>query len=166
MAYLTIVQAAKQFNVTRSRIYRAIENGNITPHIEDGIKLIDPADMVRVFSGKNKAPNKPIKTNNVQTAETAQNEHYTKLLEEQLREAKEREQFLKQQIADIRKDYDDFKALAIGMKSPTPAEQKEQSDTEQNTENATMQTGQGGQRNDTEITQQKRGLLSRLFNLD
>ena len=146
MNLLTIVDAAKQFNVTRSRIYRALEKGTITAQIDDeGIKRIDPSDMVRVFG--NAKHKKPV-ANKSDTIRMEQSETVVEILREQLKQAQEREQFYKDEIANIRKDFDDYKLL-ITMKNPSPAsaftEQPEQSSIQKND---TVQTGQAIECND------------------
>ena len=111
MNLLTIVDAAKQFNVTRSRIYRALEKGTITAQIDDeGIKRIDPSDMVRVFG--NAKHKKPV-ANKSDTIRMEQSETVVEILREQLKQAQEREQFYKAEIANIRKDFDDYKLLLL-----------------------------------------------------
>lgn len=146
MTLLTIVDAAKQFNVTRSRIYRALDKGTITAQIDDeGVKRIDPSDMVRVFGN---AKQKKTVPNKSETAITEQSETIVELLKEQLRKAEEREKYLQGEIANIRKDFEDYKLL-ITMKNPSPAETiKEQPEQIPNTQNDTVQTGQEIQCND------------------
>ena len=166
---LTIVEAAKQFSVTRSRIYRALDNGKITAKVDDdGVKRIDPADMVRVFGN---AKHKKTVPNKSDTLSLQQSEPIVEILKEQLKQAAEREQFYKAEIANIRKDFDDYKLL-IGMKqnpeihspSDVPKEQEEHVPIQ---ENNTIQTGQVEQRYDT-VTQDKttkrRGLFGRVLN--
>lgn len=168
MSLLSIVEAAKQFNVTRSRIYRAIENGHITPHIENGVKLVDASDMVRTFS------NQRTKTNTkkpVQTISTIQNEQQIKLLEQQLEFAREKAEFYKHQVNEIRKDYEDFKK-AIGFNNPPTPLQPEQ---EQNKENDAVQTqseferndigrtDQNTQKSDQRVAPKKHGLFGRMI---
>lgn len=168
MSLLTIVEAAKQFNVTRSRIYRALEKGTITAQIDsEGTKRLDPTDLVRVFGGGKQKRTVPNKSD---TMPAQQSELVVELLKEQLKQAAEREQFYKAEIANIRRDFDDYKLL-IGMKqnpeihSPAvvPEEQTEQRSVQ---ENDTSKTGQAIQRNDNVFEQgkPKRGLLGRLFN--
>ena len=50
MAKLSITEAARQFSVGRSTLYRHIKMGRITVHHENGIKYIDSSEMVRVYS--------------------------------------------------------------------------------------------------------------------
>lgn len=167
MSLLTIVEAAKQFNVTRSRIYRALESGKLTAQIDqEGIKRIDPADLVRVFGGGKQKRTVPNKSD---TMPAQQSELVVELLKEQLKQAAEREQFYKAEIANIRRDFDDYKLL-IGMKqnpeihSPA-AVQEEQPEQRSVQENDTSQTEQVIQRNDNVIEQKKpkRGLFGRVF---
>lgn len=50
MSVLTIVEAAKQFNVTRPRIYRSIKRGELTTTLsDDGVQLVQVQDMIRLF---------------------------------------------------------------------------------------------------------------------
>ena len=153
MNLLTIVDAAKQFNVTRSRIYRALDKGTITAQIDDeGVKRIDPSDMVRVFGN---AKQKKTVPNKSETAITEQSETIVELLKEQLRKAEEREKYLQGEIANIRKDFEDYKLL-ITMKNPSPAETiKEQPEQSPNTQNDTVQTEQAIQCNDSGRTEEK-----------
>lgn len=161
MNLLTIVDAAKQFNVTRSRIYRALEKGTITAQIDDeGIKRIDPSDMVRVFGGNKQKKTVPNKS---ETPIAQQSEQVVEILKEQLKQAQEREQFYKAEIANIRKDFDDYKLL-IGMKNPSPADvPKEQPEQRSVQQNDTIQTGQAIQRNDSVIQEEKTTLGRAIF---
>ena len=153
MTLLTIVDAAKQFNVTRSRIYRALEKGTITAQIDDdGIKRIDPSDMVRVFGN---AKHKKTVANKSEPIVSVQSEMIVEMLKEQLKKAEEREKYLQGEIANIRKDFEDYKLL-ITMKNPSPAEttteQPEQSSIQKID---TVQTGQEIQRNDSAAQEEK-----------
>ena len=169
MSLLSIVEASKQFNITRLRIYRALEKGTITAQIDaDGVKRIDPTDLVRVFGSAKQKKHAPNKSDTIRMEQT---ETVVEILREQLKQAQEREQFYKAEIANIRKDFDDYKLL-IGMKqnpeihspSDVPKEQEEHVPIQ---ENNTIQTGQVEQRNDT-VTQDKttkrRGLFGRVLN--
>jgi len=161
MSLLTIVEAAKQFNVTRSRIYRAMESGKITAQIDpDGVKRIDPADMVRVFGGNKQKKTVPNKS---EAPIAQQSEQVVEILKEQLKQAQEREQFYKAEIANIRKDFDDYKLL-ITMKNPSPAETvKEQSEQSSIQKIDTVQTGQEIQRNDSATQEEKQTLRMAIF---
>lgn len=173
MSLLSIVEASKQFNITRSRIYRALDKGTITAQIDaDGVKRIDPTDLVRVFGNAKQKKHAPNKSD---TIKMEQSETVVEILKEQLKQAQEREQFYKAEIANIRKDFDDYKLL-IGMKKPSPTdspvEQPEQSSTQKND---TVQTGQESECNDIGRTDQnaqksdqiptpkKHGLLGRMI---
>jgi excisionase family DNA binding protein len=106
MAKITIVEAAKQFNVTRPRIYRAIKKGELTATVsDDGVQLVQIQDMVRLFDNIKK---KPVQKN-VRDTSFDTDLKMIKILEEQLRKAEEDKTFLKQQIQDIRKDFEDYK---------------------------------------------------------
>lgn len=57
MALLTIIQASKDFNIDKGKIYRAIKSGKLTAIVKDNIQYIDHSDMVRVFGNSNKKLN-------------------------------------------------------------------------------------------------------------
>lgn len=106
MSVLTIVEASKQFNVTRPRIYRAINKGELTTALNDeGVQVVQVQDLVRIFGNQNK---KSV-TNPVRNSVPDTDSKLVRLLEEQLRKAEEDKAFLKQQINDLRKDFDDYK---------------------------------------------------------
>jgi len=106
MSVLTIVEASKQFNVTRPRIYRAIQKGELTTSLnEEGVQVVQVQDIIRLFGHqKQKIVSKAVR-NNVLDTDTK----LIQLLEEQLKKAEEDKAFLKQQINDLRKDFDDYK---------------------------------------------------------
>lgn len=106
MSVLTIVEASKQFNVTRPRIYRAIQKGELTTSLnEEGVQVVQVQDIIRLFGHqKQKTVSKAVR-NNVLDTDTK----LIQLLEEQLKKAEEDKAFLKQQINDLRKDFDDYK---------------------------------------------------------
>jgi len=106
MAVLTIVEASKQFNVTRPRIYRAIQKGELTTSLNDeGVQVVQVQDIIRLFGHqKQKTVSKAVR-NSVPDTDTK----LIQLLEEQLKKAEEDKAFLKQQINDLRKDFDDYK---------------------------------------------------------
>lgn len=155
MSLLTIVEASKQFNITRSRIYRALEKGTITAQIDaDGVKRIDPTDMIRVFSGRKKTRTT---TEAKKTGVSEQNEMIVEMLKEQLKQAQDREQKLFNEIASIRKDFDDYKALItyqMPVSPPTPPEQPEAKRTSLDNESDASDTAQAIQRNDIGRTDQ------------
>lgn len=106
MSKITIVEAARQFNVTRPRIYRAIQKGELTTTLSDeGVQLVQTQDMIRLF--ENKKRKSVTKHETVTVSDT--NNKMILLLEEQLRKAEEDKAFLKEQIQGIRKDFDDYK---------------------------------------------------------
>ncbi len=106
MSVLTIVEASKQFNVTRPRIYRAINKGELTTVLNDeGVQVVQVQDLVRLFGNQNK---KSV-SNPVRNSVPDTDSKLVRLLEEQLRKAEEDKAFLKQQINDLRKDFDDYK---------------------------------------------------------
>ena len=155
MSLLSIVEASKQFNITRSRIYRALEKGTITAQIDaDGVKRIDPTDLVRVFGNAKQKKHAPNKSD---TIKMEQSETVVEILKEQLKQAQEREQFYKAEIANIRKDFDDYKALItyqMPVSPPTPPEQPEAKRTSLDNESDASDTAQAIQRNDIGRTDQ------------
>lgn len=102
MSVLTIVEASKQFNVTRPRIYRAIQKGELSTSLnEEGVQVVQVQDIIRLFGHQ--------KQKTVSKAVLDTDTKLIQLLEEQLKKAEEDKAFLKQQINDLRKDFDDYK---------------------------------------------------------
>lgn len=113
MSVLTIVEAAKQFNVTRPRIYRSIKRGELTTTLsDDGVQLVQIQDMIRVFDNVQKKPVRKDVSSHVSDTDLK----LVKLLEEQLKKAEDDKAFLKQQINDLRQDFDEYK-LRIELQS-------------------------------------------------
>ncbi|WP_257220052.1 helix-turn-helix domain-containing protein [Acinetobacter sp. YH12211] len=166
MTLLTIVEASKQFGVTRSRIYRAIDRGEITPQVnDDGAKVIDAADMVRVFGTK--ASTRKTAPNKSDAMPARQSEQIVEILQEQLKQAQEREQFYKAEIANIRKDFDDFKLMITHNPTPAPRTEGEQPEHLKQGRTDEPHEQQGIERNDRGVTekkeQPKRGFWGRFF---
>lgn len=106
MSLLTIVEASKQFNVTRPRIYRAIKKGELTTALnEDGIQVVQVQDMIRLFDNIKK---KPV-PKNVRHTVSDTDMKLIEILQEQLKKLEEDKAFLKQQIIDIRQDFNEYK---------------------------------------------------------
>jgi predicted DNA-binding protein YlxM (UPF0122 family) len=106
MSVLTIVEAAKQFNVTRPRIYRSIKKGELTTILsDDGVQLVQVQDMIQIFGNSQRK----IVLNDVRSSVPDTDLKLVKLLEEQLKKAEDDKAFLKQQINDLRKDFEDYK---------------------------------------------------------
>jgi len=106
MSKITIVEAAKQFNVTRPRIYRSIRKGELTTTLsEDGVQLVQVQDMIRIFDNVQKKSVRKVVHDTVSDTDSK----LVKLLEEQLKKAEDDKAFLKQQIFDLRKDFDEYK---------------------------------------------------------
>lgn len=115
MSKITIVEAAKQFNVTRPRIYRAIRKGELTTTLsDDGVQLVQIQDMIRLFDNFPKKAVQKVVREDVSDTDSK----LVKLLEEQLKKAEDDKAFLKQQINDLRKDFDEYK-LRIEHHPPT-----------------------------------------------
>ena len=49
MARIAVTEAAKRGFASRPTLYRAIKDGRITPHDQNGKRLLDVADLVAVF---------------------------------------------------------------------------------------------------------------------
>ena len=108
MSLLTILEASKQFNIGRTAIYKAIKKGEITPRLSDtGVQLIDPQDMVRIFG---KAKQKSVSNHSTQHV-SINNDELVRELREQIQDLKQDKEFLKQEMASIRRDFDDFKLM-------------------------------------------------------
>jgi len=106
MSKITIVEAAKQFNVTRPRIYRSIRKGELSTTLsDDGVQLVQVQDMIRLFDN---VPKKSVRKD-ISHSVSDTDLKLVKLLEEQLKKAEDDKAFLKQQINDLRKDFDEYK---------------------------------------------------------
>ena len=106
MSKITIVEASKQFNVTRPRIYRSIRKGELSTTLsDDGVQLVQVQDMIRLFDN---VPKKAVRKD-VHDGISDTDLKLVKLLEEQLKKAEDDKAFLKQQINDLRKDFDEYK---------------------------------------------------------
>ena len=111
MALLTIIQASKDFNIDKGKIYRAIKSGKLTAIVKDNIQYIDHSDMVRVFGNSNKKLNSANRTEPKTNQVHEPNEQYIELLKKQLMQSEERERFYKQQIDEIREDFKSYRLL-------------------------------------------------------
>lgn len=108
MSLLTILEASKQFKVGRTSIYKAIKRGDITPRMNaHNIQVIDAQDMVRVFGGT--VP-KAVSGNSTPVV-SGNSEELVRELREQIKDLKQDKEFLKQEMASIRRDFDDFKLM-------------------------------------------------------
>lgn len=95
MSKVTITEAAKIANISRSTLYnKYINTGIISVEKIDDKRFIDMSEMIRVF--KNVRLETQIEQNN--TLNTADKDKIILLLENQLLEAKEREKWLKEQL--------------------------------------------------------------------
>jgi len=108
MSLLTIVEASRKFNIGRTTIYKAIKRGEITPQLSDlGVQQIDPQDMIRVFG----SPGKKAVSGDQKSHVSVNNDELVRELRLQIEELKQDKSFLKQEIASVRRDFDDFKLL-------------------------------------------------------
>lgn len=108
MSLLTIVEASRKFNIGRTTIYKAIKKGEITPQLNElGVQQIDPHDMIRVFGH----PGKKAVSGDTKSNVSVNNDDLVRELRLQIEELKQDKSFLKQEIASVRRDFDDFKLL-------------------------------------------------------
>lgn len=108
MSLLTILEASKQFKVGRTSIYKAIKRGDITPRLNaQNIQVIDAQDMVRVFG---RSVPKSVSGNSTPVV-SGNSEELVRELREQIQDLKQDKEFLKQEMASIRRDFDDFKLM-------------------------------------------------------
>ncbi|KAA0596839.1 helix-turn-helix domain-containing protein, partial [Escherichia coli] len=106
MSLLTIVEASRKFNIGRTTIYKAIKKGEITPQLSElGVQQIDPQDMIRVFGH----PGKKAVSGDTKSNVSVNNDDLVRELRLQIEELKQDKSFLKQEIASVRRDFDDFK---------------------------------------------------------
>lgn len=104
MTKVTISEAIRMVCVSRSHFYKNyINTGFISIQIENNKKLIDVSELIRVFGNiqsenTNKEHNRTIEdTNN-----TADKDKIIEILENQIQEAKNREEWLQKQIDELR----------------------------------------------------------------
>jgi len=168
MSVLTIVEAAKQFNVTRPRIYRSIKRGELTTTLsDDGVQLVQVQDMIRLFDN---VPKKSV-LKDVRSSVFDTDLKLVKLLEEQLKKAEDDKAFLKQQINDLRKDFDEYKLriehqsvveLKTDVTRNDHAQKTESLQVEHAIKKPKEQHDLGLEESETESKPSKKGLLRRL----
>lgn len=124
MARITVSAAAKQFNVSRTTLYKLIKEGQIT---RDSENKLDVSDLVRLFSVHNKSEPEltQLDTSPVhQETSTGQNEQallqeishlkqQVAFLEQQLEYIKANEIWLKEQLNQKRIEYSDNKKKGL-----------------------------------------------------
>ena len=103
MSKVSITQAAKLAKISRSTLYnKYINTGMITVETVEDKKLIDMSELFRVFNNNITQDNNdtPINTvaDSVEQAGNTAKDKIISLLERQLQEAKEREEWFKQQL--------------------------------------------------------------------
>jgi len=165
MSLLTILEASKQFKVGRTSIYKAIKRGDITPRLNaQNIQVIDAQDIVRVFGGS--VP-KSVSGNSTPVV-SGNSEELVRELREQIQNLKQDKEFLKQEIASIRRDFDDFK-LMIEYKGKSDQSETSETVSEQARNSFGVQEKQQREQIETDEkqpqkTEKKRfGLLRRLL---
>ena len=103
MSKVSITQAAKLAKISRSTLYnKYINTGMISVETVEDKKLIDMSELFRVFNNNitQDSNDTPINTvaYSVEQAENTAKDKIISLLERQLQEAKEREEWLKAQL--------------------------------------------------------------------
>jgi hypothetical protein len=103
MSKVSITQAAKLAKISRSTLYnKYINTGMISVETVEDKKLIDMSELFRVFNNNitQDSNDTPINTvaDSVEQAENTAKDKIISLLERQLQEAKEREEWFKQQL--------------------------------------------------------------------
>lgn len=103
MSKVSITQAAKLAKISRSTLYnKYINTGMISVETVEDKKLIDMSELFRVFNNNitQDSNDTPINTvaDSVEQAENTAKDKIINLLERQLQEAKEREEWLKAQL--------------------------------------------------------------------
>lgn len=105
MSKVNLTQASKMAKISRSTLYnKYIKHGLITVEVIDDKKMIDVSELLRVFSTVQSGdqqiqPSTPDSTENKQ--EDTSQDKIIKMLEDQLLEAKEREEWLRSQITEL-----------------------------------------------------------------
>ena len=100
MAELTITQAAKQWNVTRNQLYRYMERGKLSTRTDaTGRTMIDTSELIRVLGEpKSKEQKQNIEPVNTSSVLVDGMKKQIEMLERELRDAKEREKLVTQQV--------------------------------------------------------------------
>lgn len=176
-AILSIQEAANLWGIHRATLYQKINSGLITATLDDNDrKTVQYLDMVRVFGNpKKKLKQQPTvdRQENISNSDTV-----IELLKQQIEMLKKNEEFYKEEIANIRKDFNDYKAL-IEYKGKQDILSSEESPLPQQNNNDNMTTPERHERlttidtfttgcNDRGIVevkqqQQKKGFLRRFF---
>jgi len=107
MALVSISEAARLAGCTRANLYKTyIQTGKLSvTHDHQGKPKVDTAEVLRVF-GSLQGDSNPIDTGSqaltgASVIPNASQEKEVKMLREQLEEAKEREQWYRQQIGEL-----------------------------------------------------------------
>ena len=103
MSKVSITQAAKLAKISRSTLYnKYINTGMISVETVEDKKLIDMSELFRVFNNNLAQDSNDTQINtvadSVEQAENTAKDKIISLLERQLQEAKEREEWLKAQL--------------------------------------------------------------------
>lgn len=177
-AILSIQEAANIWGIHRATLYQKITAGLITATLDDNDrKTVQYLDMLRVFGN----PKKKLKQQPTADRQENISNHDTviELLKQQIEMLKKNEQFYKEEITNIRKDFNDYKALIEYREKPDDLLRQESHLLQQNNRDntttierhenlATIDTPTTGC-NDRRLAeekqqQQKKGFLRRFFN--
>lgn len=123
---LSLIQAAKEADKSKSTIHRAIKSGKLsaTRHA-DGSYGIDPAELFRVFPREPQEP-RPVRQSGTQdgtpipaaTPMTSEAEVILRIKVEMLTQQLEREQ---ETVTDLRKRLDRAEDRILALSAPVPA---------------------------------------------
>lgn len=105
MSKVNLTQASKMARISRSTLYnKYIKTGLITVEVIDDKKMIDVSELLRVFSTV-QVDDQQIQSSTPDITENNQKDtsqdKIIKMLEDQLLEAKEREEWLRSQITEL-----------------------------------------------------------------
>ena len=126
MAQVSISEAARLAGISRSNFYKNyIRHGKLSVTKDhQGRPQIDTAELIRVFGGL-QGDSHPLcsEIQEVTVSEDSQQQPYIQALLEQLEEAKEREQWYRQQIGELTSELSNTRRL-LEYQRPAPFWQK------------------------------------------
>jgi hypothetical protein len=110
MSKLSITQAANAAGISRSHLYKKYINaGIISVEVVDDKKVIDASEIIRVFGNIIKDSDKIHENTPLSTVEHTEKDRIIAILERELSDlkahAKEREEWLKSQIDELRRQH-------------------------------------------------------------
>lgn len=118
MVGLTLSQAAKTLNKSKSTLNRAIKDGRLSAiRNEDGTFSIDPAELYRAFPipSKNALPERPLERS--RTPDLTEFHSRISMLEQLLEKERETSAREREIAADLQEDRDKWRQQATGLLS-------------------------------------------------